>query len=147
MDIYTLLKYIQANVPTFTKLEIINEGTAFHYTPHWDKISLSKKIMGAPIDENLDRTQDAEISEPASHDLGVVFAYEDIKHAIEEGDGLDIVEFRYKQAIKAMHNQEEELTRITNEDISKINPDHINEEHPFTIMILTTDIISFDKID
>lgn len=84
--------------------------------------------MGAPIDKNLDKTQLSVISKPAAHDLGVVFAYEDLKAAKEEGFGCDIIELEFSKAVKARHKQEASLGA------------------PQSLLILNTDITAFKKI-
>lgn len=127
--------FIETNIPTFQNLEIIENGTAYHYTSHYDKILELGKFLGAPIDENLDKTQITLISPPASSDPGVIFAYLDISAtkeegsaAKEEGFNCDIIEINFSEAVKATHIQEASIGA------------------PDTVLILNTDITYHKKI-
>lgn len=146
MNISELLEHLIENVPNFENPEIISEGECFHYTSHWEKIKELGKFKGAKIDADLDQTQTAVFSSEATESEGVVFAYSEINEAREEGNGLDIVKIRYKTAIKALHKGENALdclfTDLANKsgiEMSKINT-------PYTLLILTSDISSFELI-
>jgi len=105
MKVKELAEFIKKKVPNFQNLEIIENGVAYHYTKHWNEIKTMGRFLGAKIDEELDITQKLP-SVPAQHDPGVVFAYEDIKNAIEEGIGCEIIKLHYREAIKADQGQE-----------------------------------------
>lgn len=130
MTIQELELFISESVPVFANLEIIGEGFAFHYTPNYNSIVSHGSFLGAPIDENLDQTQITLYSLPAIHDPGVVFAYLDENDAREEGfgDNMEIVKISFSAALKATHSQEAVWT-----------------DAPATILILTTDILNFEK--
>jgi hypothetical protein len=81
-----LLEHVKKTVRTFENVELVGPGRGFHYTPYADAIEKHGRFLGAPIDENLDQTQAGEFgahSPPATHDPGVVFAYNDIESAEE----------------------------------------------------------------
>ena len=106
MNTQELSDYIRANIPTFQNIRIVGEGTAFHYTNHYLAIVEYGGFKGHSIDNNLDRTQMTIPSVPASDLQGVVFAYENLEDAIEEGWECDIIEISYSEAIIATHSQE-----------------------------------------
>jgi hypothetical protein len=123
-----LATFIARNVPTFRVLEVVGPGVGFHYTYYSDAIERSGRFFGAPIDEELDRTQFSLASVPAKHDPGVVFAYENFADAAEEGWGCEVYEIQYKKAVLASHMQEELLGA------------------PPTLLILTSEISSFKHL-
>ena len=125
MSVEELSEFISQNINTFSNLKIIGKGVAYHYTSHLDKIKKSGKILGAPIDINLDQTQITYPSRPATIDPGVVFAYLEEKDAREEGFNCDILEIEFNRAIRATHIQEAALGA------------------PDTILILNTDIKTY----
>ncbi|PCJ86744.1 MAG: hypothetical protein COA57_05910 [Flavobacteriales bacterium] len=123
-----LRDFISSNILTFDNLKIIENGVAYHYTTHFDKIEKTGKFLGAPIDKNLDQTQVTLPSKPATNDLGVVFAYLDEEETRDEGCDCDIVEIEFTKALKATHVQEATLGA------------------PDTILILNTDIKNYKNI-
>jgi hypothetical protein len=129
MDVEELLKFICSNIKTFASPTLIKNGVAYHYTNHYDKIIDSDGFLGAPIDENLDKTQITIPSKPATHSPGVVFAYLDEAESRREGFGCDIIMIKFKEAISATHAQEASLGQVPN-----------------TILILNTDIQCFEKL-
>lgn len=141
-------EFIEKNVPNFIELEILEEkGECYHYSNHWNSIQKSGYFKGAKIDKNLDQTQKINHLGKAKDDKGVVFAYEHLKDARDEGFGLDIIKIKYKKALKSLHKAEFELGNLTKQmalengiDLGEINTPH-------TIMILTTNIISFEYIE
>lgn len=149
MDIYSLLQFIEGVVPTFQDIELIDqEGVAYHYTPHWNKIQESGRFLGADIGSNLDCTQSSIISAPALYDPGVVFAYEQVAEAREEGFDLDIIKITYRKALKAFHTQENYLDSMTDIEIGLLYPSSEFKERDklATILMLNTDIVAFEKI-
>lgn len=147
MNTEELLEYLKQEVKTFINLEIIEEGIAYHYTNHFSKIEKDKKFLGAEINKNLDKTQQELISKPATNDPGVVFAYENLEDAIEEGFDCDIIEIKYKKAISANHTQENELGNMVNSFLTQLGDSDNFEEDLKTILIINTEIISFQIIE
>lgn len=148
MNIINLKDFIIENIPNFDTPEIlVTEGECFHYSNHWDKIQTSNKFKGAKIDKELDQTQNIDYLGEAKEDVGVVFAYENLQDARDEGFGLDIIKIKYSTAIKAMHKAEFELGEATKKAAlaQGIDMSHVNTPH--TILLLTTDIISFEYIE
>ena len=129
MDNKELAKFLENNIPTFTNIRAVNEGVAYHYTSHSEAIINSGGFKGHTIDNNLDQTQLTLVSIPASDTNGVVFGYSNIEDAIEEGFGCDVFEISYSKAVMATHSQEASLGA------------------PDTILILCSDIISFQKME
>ena len=131
MDAEELEKFILNNIPTFVDIERLGPGVAYHYTDHGRSIACDGRIRGAPIDRNLDRTQVTIPSVPATEENGVVFAYADRRHAVEEGSisaNCEVIELRYRSAVLAAHGQEGSLGA------------------PPTLLILTSDITDFKNI-
>lgn len=122
-----LQDFIKTNIPTFDNFQIIENGIAYHYTSHFEKILAFGKFLGAPINNNLDQTQLTLVSKPATHDPGVVFAYLNIEDTKEEGFGCDVVEIEFKKALRATHTQEASIGA------------------PDTILIMTSEIVKFTK--
>lgn len=129
-----IAKYIHENVPTFQNIEILGQGVAYHYSRHPGDI-IANGFLGAPLTRDLDRTQNPNENHKASHKPGVVFGYESLDEAAEEGDcakylfhGCEPKIFRinFTAAVRAVHIQETLL------------------EAPPTIMISTTEIESFE---
>lgn len=119
-----LADFITENVPVFDNIGEMEAGRAFHYTGQRAGIEQSRMFFGAEITSDLDHTQVALISPPATHDPGVVFAYEYLKDSAEEGDKCDIIELEYARALKATHSQEASLGApptllILNRDITR----------------------------
>lgn len=144
-----LFDYITKEVPNFINPEIIGPGVAYHYTSHADKIISTNQFLGAPINKDLDRTQQSLQSIPATNSPGVVFAYKDFKDAKEEGFGCSIFKIEFISAIRAMHGQESELSSSTSDLIKSMGLD-INlelNEHPNTLIILNTEIEKIELIN
>jgi hypothetical protein len=78
---------------------------------------------------------------------GVVFAYEDLNDAREEGFGLDIIRIRYREAIKALHKAEDALGDFTVEAANKSGIEMTKGNTPYTILILTSDILTFEFVE
>jgi len=123
----TLRQHLVTNVPVFRNIEILQAGEAFHYTPHFSEILKTGKFFGAPVDQNLDFTQDGFDFPKATCDPGVVFAYEHSKDAVEEGAGCDVLQIEYSSAIRAEHSQEVDCMGA-----------------PPTILIVNADILGFE---
>lgn len=148
MNILELKDFILKNVPNFIEVENLeSEGECFHYTNHWSKIQKSKKFKGAKIDSDLDQTQNIEHLGEAKEDEGVVFAYEKLQDARDEGFGLDIIKIKFRKALKAMHKAEFELGNLAKQEALKKGVDLGDINTPQTIMILATDIISFEYVE
>src|SRR5437899_1344091 len=79
-----LLAYVRTNVQNFGDVKLLEHGKAFHYTNHADDIEAAKKFLGAPIDQNLDCRQQDIPSPKATHELGVIFAYQDLAETAGE---------------------------------------------------------------
>jgi hypothetical protein len=129
MDNSELAEYIENNIPTFINIRVIDEGVAYHYTNHSEAILNSEGFKGHIIDNNLDQTQLTIISKPATDSEGVVFGYQKIEDAIEEGVDCDVFEIKFSKAVIASHSQEATLGA------------------PDTVLILCNDIISFQKME
>jgi hypothetical protein len=136
MTAQELLTHIESSVKTFTNCKLRGAGVAYHYTNHFAAIEARGGFLGAPIDSNLDKTQYKILSDPAAHDPGVVFAYENESDTREEGFGCDIVRIEFSAAVQALHSQEAELDRMSGETST-----------PHTILILNTDITGYRKIE
>jgi hypothetical protein len=95
----------------------------------------------------LDQTQNINYLGEAIETEGVVFAYENLKDAREEGFGLDIIKIRYKTAIKVLHKAEDELGDFTVEEARKHGIEMPKKETPKTLLILTSDILSFEHVE
>jgi hypothetical protein len=128
MNIHELLKFLTCYVPIFSNSRISENNKAYHYTNHFDKISEAGHLNGAPINKELDYTQKNIPSIPAKDSKGVVFAYQSIEDAKEEGFGCDILEIEYDKAIITTHKQEADLGA------------------PETVLILCEDIIKYKKV-
>lgn len=146
MTVHELLEYLIKNIPNFENPEIISEGECYHYTPHWKKIEEQGKFKGAKINNDLDQTQSRGISIEAAELEGVVFTYEYINDAREEGNGLDIVKIRHKTAIKALHKGEYALDNLFIESAKKSGIEMPENNTPYTLLILTSDISSFELV-
>jgi hypothetical protein len=128
--------FIKENIPNFIDVSIIQNGIGYHYSIHTDKILSEKKFKGAKIDDNLDCTQQDISFLPATDPGGVVFAYEELSDAIEEGYAMPgdeltvkILKVSFSSAIKALHEQEYNLTGA-----------------PHTLLILVDDILDFEIV-
>lgn len=145
IDLYT---FLIKNVPNFVDPEILNrEGECYHYTAHWNKIQESKILKGAKINTDLDQTQKINYLGEATEMEGVVFAYESINDTREEGFGLDIIKIHYKNAIRALHKAEDELGDFSVEEALKLGIEITKTETPKTLLILTSDILTFEYIE
>lgn len=123
-----LREFIVANIEMFFDVKVLNAGVAFHYTQHAATIESEGRFLGAPIDKDLDQTQRSLESKPAEHNPGVVFAYDDIQSAKEEGFDCEILRIEYDQAVSAFHMQEHAIGAGC------------------TLMILTSDIKEFERL-
>ena len=117
---------------------MLGAGSAFHYTVNGNAIDASGRFLGAPIDCNLDKTQLALQSPPATCDPGVVYAYLKVSDSVEEGFNCDIYEIQFREAVSAIHSQEQSMAAM--------NPDFEAEAYPATIMILSSDIVNFKRL-
>lgn len=107
-----LLKFIENEIPTFRDLKLLQNGLSYHYTRHWQAIQTTGGFLGAPISRNLDQTQTALRSPPATDDNGVVFTYADKWDAIKEGSVVpktELIEITYEDAVQATHSQEAKI--------------------------------------
>ena len=112
MDLTESLRaYLDQHVSAFQNIEVIGEGTAFHYTPHGKNIRKSGGFLGAPINPNLAATQDGPISTRATDPDGVVFAYLQQETAVAEGRGpeMELFEIRFRRAISAIQVNDAEM--------------------------------------
>jgi hypothetical protein len=123
-----LLTFIQQNVPVFINARIVSHGIAYHYTDHYLSIVEYGGFLGHPINENIDNTQITIPSNPASDPNGVVFAYENLFDAQEEGAGSEIIEISFQSAIITTHSQEAALGA------------------PDTVIILCGDIVNWHLV-
>nr|NQU93397.1 hypothetical protein [Bacteroidota bacterium] len=143
MNISELRDFLIKNVPNFEEPEILHkEGICYHYTPHCDKIQKFGRFKGARIDENLDQTQRIKYLVEATENEGVVFAYEKLKDAQEEGFGLKIIRIRYKKAIRSLHKAEDDFGNSSRE----IENENEKSVTPKTLLILTSDILAFEFV-
>lgn len=122
------MQFVADNVPTLQSLQALGPGAAYHYTGRWNEIQACGKLLGAPIDQNLDHTQETLNSPPAMHDPGVVFAYSELTDAYMEGFSLDVIRIHYASALQASHVQEATC------------------DAPPTILILTGEVVGFDYV-
>jgi hypothetical protein len=131
-----LLEYIVEHVPVFEDVQLLGEGIAYHYTPHSAEIAESNHFFGAPVNEELDRTQTGFDSPPASSDPGVVFAYATQKPVVEEGHfgNCHLFKIRYGAAVRGMHSQERDMMAA------------LGEQHSPTLLIMTGDILGFEDL-
>ena len=129
MTAQDIAAYIRSYVPNFVDVEILSSGTAYHYTTHADQINADGRFLGAPLTPDLDRTQNNPRSPQATNDPGVVFAYENINDAVDEGFNQMIVEISYSAAVRATHEQEAALD--------------YDAGAPPTILISSNEIVSF----
>lgn len=136
MDANTIASYLKQAVPTFEGVEVAGPGVAYHYTVHADAIESLGRFLGAPLTPDLDRTQNTTAPNVARSDPGVVFAYDDLSEAAEEGDAAryvygreaEVVEIHYSGAVRATHVQEASLGA------------------PPTLLISTAEIIRFKRL-
>lgn len=147
MNTSDLYNFLIKEVPNFENPEIIfSEGECYHYTPHWQKIKKHNKFKGAKIDSNLDQTQKISYLGEATELEGVVFAYEDLIDACEEGFSLDIIKIRYRFAIKELHKAENDLSKFMVEAANREGIKMTKVNTPYTILILTSDILTFEFV-
>lgn len=133
-----LKEFLGARVPTYADVKVLGAGSAFHYTANSDAIDATGKFFGAPIDENLDKTQEIIPSPAATCDPGVVYGYLKLSDSVEEGFDCDIYEIRFCEAVSAIHSQEREMAAM--------NPDFVAADYPATVLILTSDIVEFRRL-
>lgn len=130
----SLLRVVDSNENCFQKRGELGEGVAFHYTSHSDLISEHGAFLGRTINAaELDRTQawDNPQSTPATDPYGVVFAYQTVDEAHEEGaifNGTRVFRVDYRRAVRATHEQEAALGAGD------------------TVLILAHDITGFDDL-
>ena len=129
--------YLRQYVPTFQGIELVGPGRAYHYTVHADKITQRGMFLGAALSTELDHTQSMTEPNIAACDPGVVFAYEALAEAAEEGDNAGILysgtvpevfELCYSAGVRATHIQELQL------------------DAPPTILISSSEITSFKRL-
>lgn len=127
--------YVRAHISTFQGVRHLGEGVAYHYTIRSDEILRFGRFLGAPLSQDLDCTQNPDQANTTTADPGVVFAYESLTEAAEEGDCLiypypgsepKVFKIVYRRAVEATHIQEAELGT------------------PPTILISSMDIVSFE---
>ncbi len=132
-----IARHLSDSLPAFQDIAVLGSGTAYHYTVHADAIENSGKFLGAPLDLNLDYTQNPNKPNVATCDPGVVFAYSEMEAAAEEGESArfvypgsnpEIFEIRYSSAVQATHAQEVHLGA------------------PPTILISSMEITSFKRV-
>lgn len=130
-------RYLKESVTSFRDAVVIGPGTAYHYTVHAQAIIESGKLLGAPLNTNLDQTQDPNGPHVARCDPGVVFAYSELAFAAEVGDAArlaypgccpEVIEVQYSSAVKAIHSQEAAL------------------DAPPTILISSAEIFSYRRL-
>jgi hypothetical protein len=130
-----LANFLREKVPTFEEVVVVGQGTGYHYTPYVADIEVAGKLIGAPINGELDRTQVDELPSRATNDPGVIFAYPEFDAARDEAHGgtyaaqFVVLELNYREAVAAYHAQERAL----------------DPELPPTLLILTTDIVGFKR--
>lgn len=137
MNANSIAQYLSTYVPTFQGIEVLGPGVAYHYTINAKAIETDGKFLGAPLNPNLDQTQNPNQPNIATSNPGVVFAYEELEVAAEEGDctrliysGVEpeIFEVHYAAAVRAAHVQEALL------------------DAPPTILISSAEIIFFKRL-
>lgn len=137
MNATLIATYLKQYVPIFQDIELLGLGLAYHYTVHADAIEQCGKFLGAPLTTTLDQTQNPIEPNIAVCDPGVVFAYEDLEEAAEEGDCAamaylgaqpEIFEVQYSTAVRATHVQEARLGASP------------------TVLISSAEIISFKRL-
>lgn len=130
-------RHLSDSLPAFQDIIVLGSGTAYHYTVHAYAIEDSGKFLGAPLDLNLDCTQNPNEPNVATCDPGVVFAYSELAAAAEEGDSArfvypgsnpEVFEIQYSSAVQATQTQEAQL------------------DAPPTILISSTEITSFKRV-
>jgi hypothetical protein len=137
MDASKIASHLIRDVPTFRDVQVIGPGIAYHYTVHADAIEKSGRFLGAPLDATLDQTQNPNAPNIATAEPGVVFAYEVLAEAAEEGDSAgwlygreaEVFEVHYSAAVRAVHSQEADGT-----------------EAPPTILISSAQIQRFTRL-
>ena len=147
METEELLEFIVKNVPNFENPELIEQaGECYHYTENWKSIKMDGAFKGAPVNEDLDRTQNMNFE---LVDSGVVFGYDNIQDAQEEGLGCEIVKIRYRKAIRTLHKAEDSLGEsFANAAIGTPMEGLIDSGGaPQTLLILTEDIIDFELVN
>jgi hypothetical protein len=140
MEIQTsadLATYLKLNVPGFEKVSLLGPGNGYHYTTHLLKIQQTGRFLGITPSASLDQTQKTMgFSEPAVDEDGVVFAYEDLAKAKQEGVGQQIIQIAFRSAVSAMHAAE---AKILEEHNKKRFAGFTFLIHP-TLLILARDI-------
>jgi len=121
LEIEELFIFIKNKVPNVANLEIVKNGAGYHYTMHKDCIERDGKFLGRLIDEDLDRTQQAVVSTKATDENGIVYAYPELSHTVDEGKygNCHIYEINYSSAIAGHHQQEVEFARTVGIEVPK----------------------------
>ena len=138
-----LLLFLIENIPNFHNPTLIQEqGICYHYTQRWSEIN-EEGFKGAPINLDLDRTQ--LVGSPIV-EKGVVFAYENIEHAKDEGLGMQIVKIKYNRCLRALHLGEDSLGgSFANAAIGTDLEGLLDSSGaPDTLLILVEDIIDYE---
>lgn len=146
MEVAELLEFLVKNVPNFENPELVEqEGECYHYTENWKSIKMDGTFKGAPVNEDLDRTQNMNFD---LVDSGVVFGYDSIKDAQDEGLGFEIVKIRYRKAIRALHKAEDRLGEFFANAAIETPMEGLlySSGAPPTLLILTEDIIDFELV-
>ncbi len=127
-----LMDLIQSGKTSFVNPQELPAGKAFHYTQHKEAIE-NKGFLGRKLGNDIGYTQDKLVSDPATEPDGLVYAYEDINDALDEGGAgatnTDIFEISYSKAIRAIHAKEAQ-----------------EYEAPPTVLIMAPDITGFKFI-
>ncbi len=146
MEPEELLEYLTESVPNFLNPELIeHEGECFHYTENWRVIEAEGVFKGAPVNQELDQTQNVEFE---LVDDGVVFGYDNLEDAREEGYGCSIVKIRYRKAIRALHESENNLGDLFAEAAVGTEMEGLLDTGgaPPTLLILAADILDFELV-
>jgi len=127
-------RLLQLKNSGFKNPKIVGAGEAFHYTPHGDKIRRTGRFFGIPVDRLLHATQKHPVSVPATDPNGVVYAYQRMAAALEEGLDFEIFKLKYRCAITAFQPMDAV-------NVARTDPDKDSQ-----ILILAQNIESFASI-
>jgi len=145
MNVDELLNFLINNVPNFQTPEVIlTEGIGYHYTESWDFIK-DEGFKGASINEDLDQTQN--IGSPIVEG-GVVFAYDKLEDAKEEGFLGQIVKVKYKKGIRTLPLGEDSIGESFVRAAIGTNMEGLIDSSgaPQTLLILINDIESYELV-
>jgi len=102
MNTADLLEHVKSNIPAYLDPTLVESGTGYHYTSHSGAIQISEGFYGQPVDSFLSATQrHPGPSLPATDESGVVFLFEELATAVQEGKGQQIILVRYRSGVAA----------------------------------------------